>query len=82
MASTEERIKTLINENLKVDGQPLNLPEDLNTSFSALGVSSLDIVAFGKVVAQEFNVAAMAPEDCAKVDTVRKFVDFIESRTG
>ena len=31
MPSTEERIKTLINENLKVDGQPLNLPEDLNT---------------------------------------------------
>ena len=29
MPSTEDRIKTLINENLKVDGQPLNLPEDL-----------------------------------------------------
>ena len=81
MPSTEERVKTLINENLKIDGQPLNLPEDLNTRLTALGVSSLDVVAFGKVVAQEFNVT-MTPEDCVEVNTVRKLIDFIDSRTG
>ncbi len=81
MSSTAARIKTLINENLKVDGQPLNLPEDLNTRLTTLGVSSLDVVAFGKVVAQEFNVT-LTPEDCVKVDTVQKLIDFIDSRTG
>ena len=81
MPSTEERIKTLINENLKVDGQPLNLPEDLNASLSDLGVSSLDVVAFTKVLAQEFNVT-LTPEDSVKVNTVRKLIDFIDSRTG
>ena len=81
MPSTEERVKTLINENLKVDGQPLALPEDLNTRLSDLGVSSLDILAFGKVVAREFNIT-FTPEDCPKADTVRKLIDFIDSRTG
>ena len=81
MPSTEERVKTLINENLKVDGQPLNLPDDLNARLTTLGLSSLDVVAFGKMVAQEFNVT-LTPEDCMKLDTVRKFIDFIDSRTS
>ena len=81
MPSTEERIKTLINEHLEVDGQPLSLPEDLNTRLFDLGVSSLDIVAFGKVVAREFNIT-FTPEDCPKADTVRKLIDLIDSRTG
>ena len=79
--SSEARIKTLINENLKVDGQPLNLPEDLDTPVTTLGVSSLDAVAFWKMAAQEFNVT-LTPEDCVKVNTVRKLVEFIDSRTG
>ncbi len=81
MPSTEDRVKTLINENLKVDGQALNLPEDLNARLSDLGVSSLDILAFGKVVAREFNIT-FTPEDCVEVNTVRKLIDFIDSRTG
>lgn len=81
MPSTEERIKTLINENLKVDGQPLNLPEDLNVSLADLGVTSLDVVAFGKTVAREFNVT-ITTEDCANVGSVRQLVEFINTRTG
>ena len=81
MASTEDRIRTLVNENLKVDGQPLNLPEDLNTRLTELGVSSLDVVAFGKLVSQEFNVP-LTPEDCVKLDTVRKLIEFLDSHTG
>ena len=81
MPSTEDRIKTLINENLKVDGQPLNLPEDLNTRLTELGVSSLDVVAFGKLVSQEFGVT-LTPEDCVKLDTVRKLIEFLDSHAG
>ena len=81
MPSTEDRVKTLIIENFKVDGQPLNLPEDLNTRFSALGVSSLDMLAFEKVIAREFNITLTA-EDHPKANTIRKLIDFIDSRTG
>ena len=81
MPSTEDRIRTLINENLQVDGQSLNMPEDLNTRLADLGVSSLDIVAFGKVVAREFNVT-FAPEDCANIGSVRQLIEFVDSRTG
>lgn len=81
MSSTEDRVKTLINENLKVDGQSLNMPEDLNTPLADLGVSSLDIVAFGKVVAREFNVT-ITPEDCANIGSVRQLIEFIDTRTG
>ena len=81
MPSTEERIKTLINEKLNVDGQPLNLPEDLNSSLSDLGVSSIDVLAFTKVIAQEFNVT-LTSEDSVKINTVRKLIDFIDSRSG
>ncbi len=81
MPSTEERIKTLVRENLQVDGQPLNVPEDLNVSLADLGVTSLDVVAFGKVVAREFNVT-ITPEDCANVGSVRQLIEFIDSRIG
>ena len=50
MATTEERVRQLVTENLEVDGQPLDLPEDLDTGLTELGVSSLDIVAFAKLV--------------------------------
>ncbi len=81
MPSTEDRIRTLINENLQIDGQPLNVPEDLNVSLADLGVTSLDVVAFGKVVAREFNVT-ITPEDCANVGNVRQLIEFVDKRTG
>ena len=56
MASTAERIRNLIAENLEVDGQPIALPDDLNISLQEAGISSVDLVAFAKVVAQEFDV--------------------------
>lgn len=78
MASTEQRLQQLISENLEVDGQPLDLPADLNIGLTELGVSSLDIVAFAKVVSKEFNVT-FTIEDCETINTIRKLVDFIES---
>ena len=81
MASTEERIRKLVDANLEVDGRPPNLPEDLNCSLLELGVSSIDLVSFGKLVAQEFNVA-ISPEDCTNLNTVQGLIEFIDSRTG
>lgn len=81
MASTEERIRQLVADNLEVDGQAIALQEDLNVSLLDLGVSSLDLVSFGRVVAREFNVS-FTPEDCANVNTVQALVEHVDSQSG
>ena len=76
MASTEERVRQLVSDNLEVDGQPLNLSADLNTGLTELGVSSLDVVAFAKLVSKEFNIT-FTIEDCETVNTIQKLIDHL-----
>lgn len=78
MATTEQRVRQLVSDNLEVDGQSLALPEDLNVSLTDLGVSSLDMVAFAKLVAQTFDIS-FAPEDCESLTSVRKLIEFIDA---
>ena len=73
MASTEERIRNLIAENLEVDGQPISLPDDLSISLLEAGISSVDLVAFAKIVEQEFDVK-LTLEDCANLNSVQELV--------
>ena len=58
MSSTEDRLRKIINENLDLDHEP-----DFDRAFSEARVSSLDAVAFFKLVNQEFDLK-MAAEDC------------------
>ena len=81
MTSTEDRIRKLIDENLEVDGRPLGPLLDLNISLIEAGVSSMDLVAFAKLVSQEFNVA-FSPDDCAKLNSVRDLIGFLDSHAG
>ncbi len=81
MASTADRIKALVSENLEVDGQSVGPVDDLNTSLSDLGVSSVDIVAFGRVVVSEFGIS-MSAEDCADIPTLAALVDFVDAQSG
>lgn len=78
MASTEQRLRNLIAENLEIDGQPISLPDDLNISLQKAGVSSVDLVAFAKVVGREFGVD-FTPEDCVNVETVRGLVERLDA---
>ena len=78
MATTEERIRQLVSENLEVDGQPLDLSADLNTGLTELGVSSTDVVAFAKLVSKEFNIT-LTIEDCERLNTIRKLIDHINA---
>ena len=77
MATTEERVRQLVSENLEVDGQPLDLSANLDTGLTELGVSSLDIVAFAKLVSKEFNIS-FTIEDCETVNTVQKLIEYID----
>ncbi len=78
MASTEDRIRSLIADNLEVDGQPIALPDDLNVSLLEAGISSVDLVAFAKLVSQEFDVK-FTLEDCANINSVRELVNRLDA---
>ena len=81
MASTADRIKALVAENLEVDGQSVGPVDDLNTSLSALGVSSVDIIAFGRLVVKEFGID-MSADDCGKIPTLTALVEFVDAQSG
>ncbi len=81
MASTADRINSLVSENLEVDGKPLGPVDNLDTSLSDLGVSSVDIVSFGRVVVKEFGIS-MSAEDCANIPTLSALVDFVDAQSG
>ena len=81
MASTAERLQKLIADNLEVDGQPISVPDDLNVSLMGAGVSSTDLVAFAKVVAQEFGIK-FTPEHCTQLNSVREVADYIDGQAS
>ena len=78
MATTADRIRKLVEDNLEVDGQPIALPDDLDINLSEAGVSSVDIVAFGKLVAEEFNLE-FTPQDCIDIKSLKELVDRLDA---
>ncbi len=78
MATTADRIRKLIADNLEVDGQPIAVPDDLNISLSEAGVSSVDMLAFAKIVAEDFDVEFTA-QDCVDVKSVKELVDRLDA---
>ncbi len=81
MASTEDRIRRLVAENLEADGKPLPEPVDFSVPLTDVGVSSMDVVAFAKVVGEEFNVA-FTPEVCETVTNLDELVKCLESQAA
>lgn len=75
MSATEERLRTLVDEHLDV-GRDVNFDAKLADA----GVSSVDTVAFLKVITQEFSVS-IPPEDYANLQTMRDLVGYLDSRT-
>ena len=81
MSSTVDRLRKLVSENLEVDGEPVSLPEDLNASLADAGVSSVDLVAFGRLVAQEFNVK-FTLDDCSNLNSVQSLIEHLDAHAG
>ncbi|MCY3816358.1 MAG: acyl carrier protein [Gammaproteobacteria bacterium] len=81
MASTAEKIRALIDDNIEVDGQALDIPADMNFSLAAAGVSSMDLVALGKLIASEFNIT-FTLDDCTALDNLTKVVAFVDSKAA
>ena len=81
MASTAERLTSLVTDNIEVDGQALDIPDDLNISLVDSGVSSMDIVALAKLVSQEFDVE-FTVEECTSLKTLSEVVDFLDNKAA
>ena len=78
MATTEERIRKLVDDNLEIEGRASGEPLHMDYSLRESGVSSVDFTAFAKLVADEFGLS-FTPEDCSKYNTVGELIGRLES---
>ncbi len=76
MATTETRLRALIDEHLGLGREP-----NLDGGFADAGVSSLDAVAFMRLVEREFGIR-IPPEDCETINTFRDLVAHVDAKTG
>ena len=76
MPSTADRLATLITDNFDLDHQP-----NFDSAFGDLGVSSVDAIAFFKLVNEEFDLG-LAPDDCKQFENLSALVAFIDARAG
>ena len=53
----------------------------MDGGFSDSGVSSLNAVAFMRIVEREFGIV-VPPEDCGKLGTFRDLVAYVDAKTG
>lgn len=73
MSTTESRLRALIDEHLDLDHEP-----DFDLAFGDAGVSSLDCVAFVKLVASEFDVE-IPPEEWMGIGSLSGLVARIDA---
>lgn len=81
MSTTEERIRTLIDDNLEIEGRPAGQPLNLDGSIVDAGLNSTDIVAFWQLVCEEFGIDIPA-EDFAELLTTRDLIAHLEANAG
>jgi len=81
MSSTEERIRTLIDDNIEIEGRPVGQPLNLDTNLAVAGVTSAVVVAFWQLVCEEFSVDISA-EEFAELLTPRDLIERLESSAG
>ncbi|MXY79897.1 MAG: acyl carrier protein [Chloroflexi bacterium] len=81
MASIEERVRKLVDESFEIEGRPIGRPLDLDLNIAEGGVSSANIVAFWKLVNEEFSVSIPA-EEFAEMLTPRTLIDYLEANAA
>ena len=74
MSATQDRIKKLIASTLDLGREP-----DFNAQLSEVEVSSMEAVAFFKLVNEEFGLG-MAIEDFSQFRTMQELADHIDAR--
>ena len=77
MATTEERIRKMLEDHWDMQGQTL----DIDGSLTDLKVSSSEMVSFFILINKEFNVTIL-PEDFEKFQTMKDLINHIDSQSG
>ncbi len=78
MSAIEDRVKSIIVEQLGVDEDEVTL----NASFTDdLGADSLDIVELVMALEEEFSIE-IPDEEAENISRVREAVDYIEKHSG
>ncbi len=78
MATTEERLRKIVDDNLEIEGRTKGDALDLDRNIGDAGVPSPDIVAFWKLVNEEFGVDISA-EQFAELLTPRDLVAHLDA---
>jgi len=78
MAGVQERVKSIIVEQLGVDEEEVTLEASFTDD---LGADSLDIVELVMAFEEEFGIE-IPDEEAEKISNVREAVSYIESNTG
>jgi len=78
MSSTEERIRAIVDQTVEIEGRETGQPLDLTRNIAEMGVSSSDLVAFWKMVNQEFGTDIPA-EEFAELLMPKDLIDHLES---
>ena len=80
MASTEERIRALVDANLQIEGRSAGQPLTPDLNIIDAGVSSTDVVAFWRLVCEEFGVDISA-EEFAELLTPSDLIAYLDARS-
>ena len=80
MSSTEERVRALVDANLQIEGRTAGQPL-ANLNIVDAGVSSTDVVAFWRLVCEEFGIDIPA-EEFAELLTSTDLVAYIDAHSG
>ena len=80
MSSTEDRIRALVDENLQIEGREKGQPVNLDGNIVDAGVSSTDVVAFWRLVCEEFGVDIPADE-FAELLTPSDLIAYLDAHT-
>ena len=81
MANTEERLRKLVDENLEFEGRQKGTPLNLDSSLRDSGASSVDLVAFAKLIDKEFDVE-LSPEDCDNYSSIGELISALDSQAS
>lgn len=81
MPSNEERLIKLVDENLTVEGRDAGDPLNLDRSIAEAGVPSQDIVAFLRLVNEEFGTSISAG-DCGDLLTPRSLLEYLDANAA
>ncbi|MYE46851.1 MAG: acyl carrier protein [Chloroflexi bacterium] len=81
VASNEERLISLLDENLTIEGRSPGDPLNLDRNIAEAGVSSQDIAAFLRLVNEEFGTSISAG-DCGDLLTPRSLLEYVEANAA